>query len=115
MIMTSSLNRRPLFLLVALALGLAGFLFAPAAQACPWCGESLPNGKSTDSMLSRPDSPNVQSSLAQGFYYSILLMVFVPYLVLGGIGYYLWRMYQVNMQARLLDDADSLSDSPQPT
>jgi hypothetical protein len=88
-------------LLAALALGLAGLLVVPAAQACPWCGESLPNSQAKDgSMLSRPDSPNVQSSLAEGFYYSILLMVCVPYLVLGGIGFYLWRMYQVNTQAR---------------
>ncbi len=86
-------------MLIALALGLAGLLAVPSASACPWCGESLPNSQAKDgSMLSRPDSPNVQSSLAEGFYYSILLMVFVPYLVLGGIGFYLWRMYQLNRQ-----------------
>ena len=85
-------SRLQLLLLTAvLTLGLA----ASAARACPMCSENLP-AASDKKMGGMGDDPSTAQApaLAEGFYYSIVLMLVVPYTMLagGGVGlYYLLR------------------------
>ena len=58
------------------------------AQACPMCSESLPsNSPGQDSGDAAAVSSNqTGSGLAEGFYYSILLMLAMPFLMVAGLG-----------------------------
>lgn len=70
--------RRPLqsfILAAALALG----LLAADARACPNCRENLPNGKQADGGTTGP-------SVAQGYAWSIYLMIAVPFVLAGTMG-----------------------------
>lgn len=51
---------------------------ATAAAACPTCSETLTDGV-------RP------SSVARGFFWSIITMLVVPFSLVGGIGFLIWR------------------------
>jgi hypothetical protein len=60
------------FLLVLVMLAL---LLPAIAAACPLCKDAKAN----------TDYPGGSASLPKGFYYSILLMVCAPFLVMGGL------------------------------
>ena len=60
------------FLLVLVMLAL---LLPAIAAACPLCKDAKAN----------TDYPGGSASLPKGFYYSILLMVSAPFLVMGGL------------------------------
>jgi hypothetical protein len=61
-------------------------------SACPLCSESLPNtsapGQSSSSQAGDASAgqPPRQGHLAEGFYYSIMFMLAMPYLIVGGLG-----------------------------
>lgn len=76
--------RQTRLLILALALALSA-LFPRAAAACPLCSEET----EAQSNLS-DDSPD----LAAGFSYSVLFMLVVPYSMLAGFGYMLYRNHQ---------------------
>jgi hypothetical protein len=54
---------------------LAAILLPAIAAACPLCKDAKSN----------TDYPGGSASLPKGFYYSILLMVSAPFLVMGGL------------------------------
>jgi len=60
---------------VALVLLLAAVLLPALASACPLCKDAKAD----------TDYPGGTASLPSGFYYSILLMVTAPFLVVGGL------------------------------
>ena len=63
---------------LALFAALAVLCLADIAYACPGCKESLSGS---------------QANLARGFYYSILFMMSMPFLILGGVGgYFYWQI-----------------------
>lgn len=55
-------------------------LCAPAAWACPNCKNALPSGDGTNA-----------EQLAGGFFISYVVMTSVPFLLVGGIAFLLWR------------------------
>lgn len=65
--------------LAILAAALALSVLATDASACPNCRESLPNGKQADGSAAGP-------SVAQGFAWSIYLMIAVPFTLAGVMG-----------------------------
>jgi hypothetical protein len=60
---------------VALVVLLAAVLLPALVSACPLCKDAK----------SDTDYPGGTASLSSGFYYSILLMVATPFLVVGGL------------------------------
>ena len=60
---------------VILVLVLLAILAPAIASACPLCKDAKAN----------TDYPGGSASLPKGFYYSILLMVSAPFLVMGGL------------------------------
>ncbi len=60
---------------VALVVLLVAVLLPALASACPLCKDAK----------SDTDYPGGTASLSSGFYYSILLMVAAPFLVVGGL------------------------------
>jgi len=84
--MVNTVLRSAMMLWVGLAICIVVFGAGEQARACPMCSESLSSGSSPGE---NPDSdaPNSASgSLAEGFYYSILLMLAVPFSMAGGLG-----------------------------
>jgi hypothetical protein len=74
---------------------------APEAWACPTCKEDLAS------------NPNARG-LASGFYYSILLMMSMPFVIVGMLGTVFYRSVrraQGEMQAATPDDAAPQNDS----
>lgn len=53
---------------------------AAPARACPNCSDSLPSAAQAE------DGAEPTGSLAEGFYWSILLMMGAPFVVVGGLG-----------------------------
>lgn len=62
---------------VALVVLLAGVLLPALLSACPLCKDAK----------SETDYPGGTASLPKGFYYSILLMVSAPFLLVGGLAF----------------------------
>ena len=60
---------------IALAVLLVAVLLPALASACPLCKDAKAD----------TDYPGGTASLSSGFYYSILLMVAAPFLVVGGL------------------------------
>jgi hypothetical protein len=63
------------------------------ASACPNCAEAMPGSRNASAI---GDDASLASSgggggLADGFYYSILFMLAVPYLLAGAGGYAIYR------------------------
>ncbi|MGE3777284.1 MAG: hypothetical protein AB7F89_08880 [Pirellulaceae bacterium] len=70
---------------VILALGLAMLFLVPIADACPNCRETL---------AGEPDG------LARGFFWSILFMLSMPFLILGGLSsYFYWEVRRARRMA----------------
>ncbi|MEZ0227049.1 MAG: hypothetical protein ACAI25_00370 [Planctomycetota bacterium] len=72
-------------------------LLAGAASACPGCREAV------------KDSQHGMADPAAGFSWSIYLMIAVPYLTLGGLGFAFWRAMKKHQ--RSLDMAATSCDS----
>ncbi len=70
--------RRPIQSFV-LAAALALSVLAADARACPNCRENLPNGKQADGSASGP-------TVAQGYAWSIYLMIAVPFTLAAAMG-----------------------------
>lgn len=64
-------------------IALAGLLFASVltsdVSACPNCRDSLPSGKQTNGAAAEP-------KVAQGYAWSIYLMIGVPFAMVAGMG-----------------------------
>jgi hypothetical protein len=69
-----------LFARVALVVVLAAVLVPAFASACPLCKDAKAD----------TDYVGGTASLPHGFYYSILLMVSAPFLVVGGLIFRIW-------------------------
>ena len=65
---------------IALVVVLAAVLAPVFASACPLCKDAKAD----------TDYPGGTASLPHGFYYSILLMVSAPFLVVGGLVLRIW-------------------------
>src|SRR6476646_2858000 len=65
---------------IALVVLLVAVLAPAFASACPLCKEAK----------SDSDYAGGTASLPHGFYYSILLMVSAPFVVVGGLGLRIW-------------------------
>jgi hypothetical protein len=64
---------------VAAVLLLAALLLPALASACPLCKEA------------EADTPGGSASLGRGFYYSILLMIAVPWTAVGTVAFLIFR------------------------
>ena len=77
-------SSRPLFVLLAaggwLLAASYGLLTAQTAWACALCKELL---------------GNIQSQLAKGYFWSIILLVSMPFLIIGGIT---WRIVRATQR-----------------
>jgi hypothetical protein len=69
-----------LFARIALVVVLAAVLVPAFASACPLCKDAKAD----------TDYAGGTASLPHGFYYSILLMVSAPFLVVGGLIFRIW-------------------------
>ncbi|MGA1617802.1 MAG: hypothetical protein ACO37F_04710 [Pirellulales bacterium] len=70
----------------ALAVGLLVML-AGVSEACPTCKDGL----------AAADSQG--ANIARGYFYSILLMLAMPFTLAGSFGLYVWREYRRQQQA----------------
>ena len=73
---------------VALSFAVFGALQIPAWAQCVMCGTAL---------SSSPES----QSLAASFRWGIALLMFMPYVILGTIGYAIYRAFRKRQNARL--------------
>lgn len=74
-------------LLFVLGVGVMVPLGLPVAGACPMCSQSLaPPTPAAGPDGGGSDTPRSGSGLAEGFYYSILLMLGTPLLLAAGLG-----------------------------
>jgi heme/copper-type cytochrome/quinol oxidase subunit 2 len=64
---------------VAVVLVLAALLLPALLSACPLCKEA------------EADTPGGSASLGRGFYYSILLMIAVPWTAVGTVAFLIFR------------------------
>jgi hypothetical protein len=87
--------------------GAALFAWPVTALACPNCVDSIAAGGSIgEPGTSGSMAGGIEGSMAAGYYYSILFMLFMLFSVTGGIAYAIWR------QAR--SDAQRVCDHPAP-
>lgn len=66
---------------VAAVLLLAALVLPAALSACPLCKDATPDA----------ESPGGSASLGRGFYYSILLMIAVPWTAVGTVAFLIFR------------------------
>lgn len=87
----------PITFLLAVCVG--GLWLEPClrpAWACPMCSEGLSGGDR--SVVGSPGSAGTGSALAEGFYYSILLMLAVPFSMMAClVGMLYWRLRKPTM------------------
>ncbi|HSS44471.1 MAG TPA: hypothetical protein VLO07_03935 [Thermoanaerobaculia bacterium] len=86
---------------VLLVVFLAAVLLPALASACPLCKDAK----------SDTDYPGGTASLPKGFYYSILLMVSAPFLVVGGLAF---RIYLARRRLLALTSSVGSSTDSQP-
>lgn len=98
--MLSSMRSTGRNVLVVLALALLG----GKASACPGCREAVLDN-------SHDRNAREVADPASGFSWSIYLMISVPYLTLGGLGFYFVRMAKKHQ--RTLDTIATSCDSSQ--
>jgi hypothetical protein len=84
---------------IALVVLLAAVLLPALASACPLCKDAK----------SDTDYPGGTASLSSGFYYSILLMVAAPFLVVGGL---IFRIASARRRMASLAAAESPGPAP---
>ena len=90
-----------LFARIALVVVLAAVLVSALASACPLCKDAKAD----------TDYAGGTASLPHGFYYSILLMVSAPFLVVGGL---IFRIWLARRRLALTTGAESLSSPGAP-
>ncbi len=89
--------RRHRLIFAALLIGLAAVLLAPhVASACPTCSEGL-----------AANDPE-HAGMVQGYFYSILFMMSMPYILLSAFGLY---VYQLVKKARKQKEAEQQAAS----
>ena len=66
---------------VAAVLLLAALVLPAALSACPLCKDATPDA----------EYPGGSASLGRGFYYSILLMIAVPWTAVGTVAFLIFR------------------------
>ena len=81
--------RRVVFVLMLA--GLLGLWTAQPATACPMCKEAVP-ATGDGSSLSPEDEAAVQQ--AKAYNNSIYLLVGMPYLLVGGVGFLVYRSFK---------------------
>ncbi len=86
---------------IALVVVLAAVLVPAFASACPLCKDAKAD----------TDYVGGTASLPHGFYYSILLMVSAPFLVVGGL---IFRIWLARRRPALATGAESLSSPAAP-
>ena len=85
----------------AVLLLMLGFLIpCPSLSACPLC---------KDAISSPSDGDDEINNAPQAYNTSIYLMVGVPYLLLGGVGFFIYRGYQKNVD--FLGRKDTTNDN----
>jgi heme/copper-type cytochrome/quinol oxidase subunit 2 len=72
---------------LVLATCLLVLLLAGSVEACPTCKDGL----------AAADSQG--ANIARGYFYSILLMLAMPFTLAGSFGLYVWREYRRQQQA----------------
>lgn len=88
------MTMRTSWIKLAVAMILVVTLLSVEAGACPTCAENLPSAADAEANRAAglPDNPSGASSpqLAEGFYYSILFMLAIPYTLVtaGGVMIY---------------------------
>jgi hypothetical protein len=82
---------------IALVVVLAAVLVPAFASACPLCKDAKAD----------TDYAGGTASLPHGFYYSILLMVSAPFLVVGGLILRIWLARRRNAAIAVADAAPS--------
>ena len=90
-----------LFARIALVIVLAAVLVPALTSACPLCKEAKAD----------TDYAGGTASLPHGFYYSILLMVSAPFLVVGGL---IFRIWLARRRMAPIAAAESPSSPPTP-
>src|SRR5262252_1219033 len=75
-----------------------GILEVPGWAQCVMCGTAL---------SSSPES----KSLAASFRWGIALLMFMPYVILGAIGYAIYRAYRKRLAARLAEARESMPET----
>ena len=85
---------------VAVLLVLAALLLPALVSACPLCKEA------------EADTPGGSASLGRGFYYSILLMIAVPWTAVGTVAFLIFRKRRRSGKVAGTDPADL---HPQPS
>jgi len=83
------------FLLLVMVFGILG---VPGWAQCVMCGTAL---------SSSPES----KSLAASFRWGIALLMFMPYVILGVIGYAIYRAYRRRMASRLAESQESMPET----
>ncbi len=78
-------------LMMAVVIGCGAALVAGEALGCPTCKDSLADGDAA------------AANLARGYFYSILLMLAMPFTLAGSLGLYVWREMR---RQRPTDDGD---------
>jgi hypothetical protein len=87
---------------IALVVVLAAVLVPAFASACPLCKDAKAD----------TDYAGGTASLPNGFYYSILLMVSAPFLVVGGLVLRIWLARRRNAAIASADAAPSPAAAP---
>lgn len=80
--------------IVSVAVSVAGLAFAQVALACPTCGNSI---------------EHTGGNLAEGFYWSILFMMSMPFLILGGLTLLCWLEIRKARRAAAASACQNLS------
>ena len=83
---------------VVVLVGLAAVVAAADAFGCPNCKDGV--------NTSDPDGLNI----ARGYFYSILLMLAMPFTLAGSFAAYVWR--EMRRQKRLVERAEEELSSP---
>lgn len=69
---------------VALVLFVVALVLPAVAVACPNCKDAVPDG----------EYPGGSASLGVGFYYSILLMIAVPWTAISTVAFLIYRKHR---------------------
>jgi heme/copper-type cytochrome/quinol oxidase subunit 2 len=87
---------------VAVVLVLAALLLPALLSACPLCKEA------------EADTPGGSASLGRGFYYSILLMIAVPWTAVGTVAFLIFRKRRRDRSAIPLNASSPVELVPEP-
>lgn len=95
-------RRNILSVMIALLVGLGALtVHVSTTSACPSCSEAALSADSGDEAVVSMDADGnaIKPALGEGFYYSILLMLAVPFTMFGTFGYFVWQ-YARDHQAK---------------